>query len=190
MQAQPRTKYIYSNCGTNWLANALTNVFRQDLRSLTQSRLFSPLGLTSNDIRWRTPARYFPDPVYGIPATEFNGGMLANADAMARFGYLFLNGGNWNGRQVVSSSFVSIGRASLFLTHPNLDDETVWAAVVEQRQRLPRGGAARRLLVHGQEQQPTLVVPSLDLVAVRIGTDGWSNHGGNHASSSSRSVMR
>ena len=33
----------------------------------------------------------------------------------------------------------------------------------------------------GKNNNHTLVVPSLDLVAVRIGTDGWSNHGGNHA---------
>ena len=33
----------------------------------------------------------------------------------------------------------------------------------------------------GKNNNHTLVVPSLDLVAVRVGTDGWSNHGGNHA---------
>ena len=33
----------------------------------------------------------------------------------------------------------------------------------------------------GKNNNHTLVVPSLDLVAVRVGTDGWSNYGGNHA---------
>ena len=30
--APPRTKYVYSDSGTNWLANAVTNIFRRDLR--------------------------------------------------------------------------------------------------------------------------------------------------------------
>ena len=52
----------------------LTRVYRQDLRQLTEARLFAPLGLTGDDVRWRTPAYFFNEPVYGLPATEFNGG--------------------------------------------------------------------------------------------------------------------
>ena len=121
---------------------------------LTQTRLFRPLGLTSDDIRWRTPAGNFTDPVYGIPATEFNGGMSANVNAMARLGYLFLNGGNWNGRQIVSSSFVATSTKPYYPRIPISIAEAVRPPVVEQWQRLAGRGPARRLLVHGQEQQP------------------------------------
>ena len=179
--ARPGTKYIYSDCGTNWLANALTNVFRQDLRSLTQSRLFGPLGLTSTDIRWRTPARYFPDPVYGIPATEFNGGILANVDAMARLGYLFLNGGNWNGRQILSSAFVARSTKPYYSYIPISMMKQYGLLWWNNGSGYLAGVPRDAYWSTGKNNNHTLVVPSLDLVAVRVGTDGWSNHGGNHA---------
>jgi CubicO group peptidase (beta-lactamase class C family) len=69
LQASPRCSFIYSNGGTNWLDNALTNIYRQDLRRLTTDRLFTPPGLTGNDISWRTPAHFFNDLVDGLPAT-------------------------------------------------------------------------------------------------------------------------
>ena len=69
LQAAPGTTHIYSNGGTNWLGNALTNIYRQGLRTLSTNRLFTPLGLTSNDIRWRTPPIYFKDLIYGVTAT-------------------------------------------------------------------------------------------------------------------------
>ncbi len=179
--AKPGSTYIYSDCGANWLANALTNCFRQDLRLLTQTRLFQPLGLTSDDIRWRTPAANFKDPVYGIPATEFNGGMSANVNAMARLGYLFLNGGNWNGRQIVSSAFVATSTAPYYPRIPisSLKQYGLlwWNNASGWQAGVPRDAYWST----GKNNNHTLVVPSLDLVAVRVGTDGWSNHGGNHA---------
>ena len=86
LQAGPRSSFIYSNGGTNWLANALTNIYRQGLRRLSHGWLFTPPGVTANDIRWRTPAHFYNDLVYGLPATEFNGGMMDNVNAMAAAG--------------------------------------------------------------------------------------------------------
>ena len=34
--------------------------------------------------------------------------MLANVNAMARLGYLYLHGGNWDGQQIVSRSYVAL----------------------------------------------------------------------------------
>ncbi|MFL5332519.1 MAG: hypothetical protein ACJ8H8_04940 [Geminicoccaceae bacterium] len=77
LQVKPGTSYIYGDYGTNWLANAITNRFRQDQRFLASTRLFHRMWLTGDDIAWRTPALFFTDPVYGLPATEFNGGEAA-----------------------------------------------------------------------------------------------------------------
>ena len=100
LEAEPGTRWSYSNCGTNWLANVLPDRFGQDLRELTWNRLFGPMGLSDADVQWRTPAMFFTEPAHGLPATEFNGGMLANVDAMARLGLLFLHSGDWDGRQI------------------------------------------------------------------------------------------
>jgi CubicO group peptidase (beta-lactamase class C family) len=178
--AQPGSRYIYSDTGPNWLANALTNSYRQNLRDLTLARLFQPLGLTSEDIDWRKTNINFTEPVYGIPATEFNGGMSANADAMARLGHLYLNRGEWNGRRIVSAGYVDLSTRPYYPTIAisNLRSHGLlwWSNGGGWQQGVPRDAYWST----GKNNNHTLVVPSLGLVAVRVGTDGWSNHGGQH----------
>jgi CubicO group peptidase (beta-lactamase class C family) len=122
LEAEPGTRWSYSNCGTNWLANVLTDRFGQDLRELTWNRLFGPMALSDADVQWRTPAMFFTEPVHGLPATEFNGGMLANVDAMARLGLLFPHGGNWDGRQILSRSYVELATVPAY-PRPAVQDE-------------------------------------------------------------------
>ncbi len=148
---------------------------------MSQSRLFGPLGLTSSDITWRTPAKNFPDKVYGIASNDCNGGMNASVDAMARLGQLFLDGGTWRGQRIVSSSFVA--RASRPY-YPRINVSSLkshgllwWSNGGGWQAGVPRDAYWST----GKNNNHTLVVPSLDLVAVRVGTDGWSNHGGQHS---------
>jgi CubicO group peptidase (beta-lactamase class C family) len=181
-EAEPGTRWIYSNCGTNWLANVLTHRFGQDLRELTRNRLFGPMGLTDADIQWRTPAMFFTEPVHGLPATEFNGGMLANVDAMARLGLLFLRGGNWDGRQILSRTYVELATAPAYPRLPfktNLRYGLLWWNNASGRMPdVPRDA----FYTVGKNANHTIVIPSLGLVVVRIGQDGWTNYGGKLAS--------
>src|SRR5215213_6960065 len=108
--AQPGTKFLYSDGGTNWLAALLTKVYGQDLRTLAQSRLFTPIGVPSSAAIW-SPL----DAQYQMPPTcRFNGGMMTNVDTMARLGYLYLHKGNWNGRQIVSSAYVKLSTSAYY----------------------------------------------------------------------------
>lgn len=180
LQAKPGTTYIYSNCGTNWLANAITNRFRQDLRVLASDRLFHPLWLSGKDIAWRTPAIFFTDKVYGLPATEFNGGITANVNAMARLGYLFLHGGNWNGLQIVSKSFVALATKPYF-AKLKIDTLQRYGLLWFNNGAGSLAGVPRNAFwATGLNNNHVFVLPSQDVVAVRLGTDGWTNHGGNH----------
>lgn len=179
--AAPASKYFYSDTGPNWIANALTNSYRQNLRQMTQTRLFQPLGLRSSDIMWRAKNINFTETVYGIPATEFNGGMSANVDAMARLGYLYLNRGNWQGRQIVSSSYVEKSTSPYFGRIPISMMKQYGLLWWNNGSGYLQGVARDAYWSTGKNNNHTLVVPSLDLIAVRVGNDGWSNHGGNHA---------
>lgn len=42
----------------------------------------------------------------GLKRREFGAGISANVDAMARFGLLWLRGGQWNGAQLLPRGFV------------------------------------------------------------------------------------
>ena len=47
LQFEPGTGWFYSDGGTNWLADMLTVVYRQDLNLVMRSRVLTPMGITS-----------------------------------------------------------------------------------------------------------------------------------------------
>jgi CubicO group peptidase (beta-lactamase class C family) len=85
---KPGTKWFYSDGGPNWLADSLTVTYSKDLRTLLFQRVFSPLGITSSDLTWRSN-NYRPDTINGVKRREFGSGIKADVDAMARIGYLY-----------------------------------------------------------------------------------------------------
>jgi CubicO group peptidase (beta-lactamase class C family) len=107
------------------------------------------------------------------PTCRFNGGMQANVDTMARFGYFYLNNGNWDGRQIISSAYVKLSTGAYY---PRLPVSYLrnygllwWVATVD---RVPYYRSS------GLYNNHTFVFPSLNMVVVRVGTDGWDQHGG------------
>lgn len=102
---QPGTAWAYSDSGPNWLAECLTLAYRRDLDELMFERLFTPLGIQRADLVWRQN-QYRPDLLDGLKRREFGAGISANVDAMARFGLLWLRGGEWNGAQLLPREFV------------------------------------------------------------------------------------
>src|SRR4051794_26220366 len=167
--ARPGSQFLYSDGGTNWLAALLTKVYGQDLRTLAQSRLFTPIGVPASAAKW-SPM----DAQYQMPPTcRFNGGMQASVDTMARFGYLYLNNGNWDGRQIISSAYVKLSTSAYYprlpVTYLRNYGLLWWVATVD---KVPYYRSS------GLYSNHTFVFPSLDMVVVRVGEDGWDQHGG------------
>jgi CubicO group peptidase (beta-lactamase class C family) len=147
---QPGTKFLYSDGGTNWLAALLTKVYGQDLRTLAQSRLFTPIGVPGTAAVWSPLGTEYQMP----PTCRFNGGMQANVDTMARLGYLYLNNGNWDGRQIISSAYVKLSTGAYLPAPAGLLPQELRPAVV--------GGHGRQGAVLPLErplQQPHLRLP-------------------------------
>ncbi len=106
---EPGTKWAYSDGGPNWLAECVTLAYGRDLQELMFKRVFSPIGIERDDLRWRTN-QYRPKEIAGVMRREFGSGIHANVDAMARIGYLYLRNGRWRGRQIIPSWFVDAAR--------------------------------------------------------------------------------
>lgn len=102
---KPGTQWSYSDSGPNWLAECITLAYRRDLNDLMFERLLTPIGIQPADLVWRKNA-YRPDLIDGIKRREFGSGISANVDAMARFGYLWLRGGGWNGKPILPRDYV------------------------------------------------------------------------------------
>lgn len=106
---EPGTKWSYSDGGPNWLAECVTLVYGRDLQDLMFERLFSPIGIERDDLRWRSNA-YRPKKIEGVARREFGSGIHANVEAMARIGYLYLRHGRWRDKQLIPSWFVDAAR--------------------------------------------------------------------------------
>ncbi|MCA9916109.1 MAG: serine hydrolase, partial [Anaerolineae bacterium] len=178
---QPGTMWSYSDGGPNWLAQTITVVYQQDLKVLLFNRAFTPMGLTGNDLTWRSNL-YFPTSVNGVPVREFGSGISADVDALARIGYLYLREGYWVNQQIIPQSFVDQVRTSVpgVVGLPELTPETHgnasdhyglfwWNNADGTLANVPRDA----YWGWGLNESLIIVIPSLDIVAVRSGTTGW-----------------
>ncbi len=109
---EPGTRWDYSDSGPNWLAECITLAYGRDLDELMFERVFTPLGIGRGDLVWRRNA-YRPDQIAGIRRREFGSGISASVDAMARFGLLWLRGGEWNGARILPREFVDRVRTTV-----------------------------------------------------------------------------
>jgi CubicO group peptidase (beta-lactamase class C family) len=182
---RPGAEWAYSDAGPNWLAECVTLAYRRDLDELMFERVFTPLGIARTDLVWRKNA-YRPDLIEGIKRREFGSGISANVDAMARFGLLWLRGGEWNSRQILPRKYVDQVRT----TQPGVPGLKVhvpehygtaanhygllwWNNADEAIEGLPLD----TYWTWGLFDSLIVVMPTLDIVVARAG-QGWKRQQG------------
>ncbi len=104
---RPGTHWHYSDGGPNWLAECITLQYQEDLEEVMFRRVFTPLGITRDDLRWREN-QYRDHALQGIPRREFGAGIHANVEALARLGYLYRQHGRWQEQQILPAEFVAM----------------------------------------------------------------------------------
>lgn len=185
---QPGTKWFYSDGGPNWLGEAITLQYQQDLNTVMFDRVFSPLGIDTSDLTWRSNI-YRPDKINGIKRRELDGGISANVDAMARIGYLYLRNGRWKDQQIIPQSFVQTAsnpipeiqglpshNPSLSYNAPNHYGLLWWNNADGTIAKLPRDA----YWAWGLYESLILVIPSEDIVVARTGGGFQSGFNGNY----------
>jgi CubicO group peptidase (beta-lactamase class C family) len=111
---QPGTRYKYNDVRVNVLALAALQVLRRPLPEVLREEVMEPIGASST-WRWHGYDNSWIDldgrKVQSMTGGgHWGGGMFINAWDMARFGYLFLRNGKWNGRQIVSEKWIQSAR--------------------------------------------------------------------------------
>ena len=99
----PGEMFHYSNSGMDQLANALTQIAGEPIADLFARRIADPIGMSG----WSWPEQPISPPGTAAPVNIGNTGMAISARDAARFGHLFLNGGQWNGEQLISTEWVN-----------------------------------------------------------------------------------
>jgi CubicO group peptidase (beta-lactamase class C family) len=92
---QPGTHFQYSGANSMLLSAIIKGKTGMDADAFAEKHLFEPLGISS--YRWGR---------YANGLTDTDGGLSLRARDMAKIGLLFLNGGEWDGEQVISLSWV------------------------------------------------------------------------------------
>jgi CubicO group peptidase (beta-lactamase class C family) len=101
----PGTAYAYWDSAMNQFAHALTRVAGEPLDALFKRRIADPIGMNHAAWRWGDFGE--------LDGLRINGGsgngnkhVQISAREFARLGHLFLNEGNWNGRQLIAREWV------------------------------------------------------------------------------------
>ena len=92
---EPGTKFLYNSLGAYMLSAIVQKVTGQKTIDYLKSRLFEPLGIEGMD--WETDTK-------GINTGGW--GLRLKTEDMAKFAELFLQKGEWNGRQILPASWV------------------------------------------------------------------------------------
>lgn len=110
----PGTHYKYNDVRVNVLALAAMHVWRRPLPEVLRQTVMEPIGASST-WRWEGYDNSWVE-IDGVRMQastgggHWGGGMFISAHDMARFGYLFLRNGRWNGDQLISEQWIGMAR--------------------------------------------------------------------------------
>jgi CubicO group peptidase (beta-lactamase class C family) len=111
----PGTIFAYRNCNTNVLGEIVHKATSQRLDKFAEDNLFRKLGIT--DFEWQM----LPNNVVFC-----SGDLRLRPRDMAKFGYLFLNGGMWKDERVISQDWINISTQKL-IDPNNYSTNYTWA---------------------------------------------------------------
>ncbi len=107
---EPGTVFRYNNVRVNLLCYALLKVWQKPLPQVLKDHVMDKIGASSS---WSWHG--YPTSLVNIQGkavesvsggAHWGGGLFMNAEDHARYGLLFLNGGKWNGIQVLPQNWV------------------------------------------------------------------------------------
>ena len=147
----PGTFFAYNSGGSHVLSVVLSEVSGQATSDYAQEKLFSPLGIARP---------FWQDSPQGETVGGF--GLELTARNLAKFGYLYLNGGKWDGKQIVPADYLAAAT-----TYQSTGDSTGGAGYGYQWWISEPQGLAGYFAL-GFVGQYLYVIPERDLVVVVI----------------------
>tara|TARA_B110000908_G_scaffold104283_1_gene122791 strand:- start:828 stop:1982 length:1155 start_codon:yes stop_codon:yes gene_type:complete len=146
---KPGEKWHYQSGSTQLMGLIIERATGQKLSEYLSAKLWKPINATES-------ADWMIDKEDGIEKAYCC--INSNALDFARFGQLYLDGGKWNGVQLIDSAFVT---ATL---SPDLEPHYGYSWWLYDTQYKYPAYAMR-----GVNGQYVIIIPALDLVAVRLG---------------------
>lgn len=155
--AEPEECWNYNSGGSNLLARVVSDIVsdgavapaarEKAMREFMQQELFDPLGMKSAAPRFDEAGNFIGSSHCYASSRDF-----------ARFGYLYLRDGVWNGQRILPEGWVDYTRT------PGKQSDGLYGA---HFWTIP--GSLGIFCCHGMGGQRVLISPKLDLVIVRQG---------------------
>jgi CubicO group peptidase (beta-lactamase class C family) len=159
LKNDPGTAFHYSNAGVAHLVLVFNRAMGEDLYPFLKRRLFEPIGETQ--LRWK-PLGGADGGAGAIgPFSQGYSGIHTNPRQHARFCYLAMHKGEWAGKRIVPTTYYDFAWKG---TAVKADYGGQWWTA-------PRiaGAPADLVMTLGRNHNDGYVVPSLDLIFVRLG---------------------
>lgn len=161
MAAAPGTTFDYNSGNSHLLSAILTKVTGRSALDYARQTLFGPLGI--EDILW------LPDP-QGISIGGY--GLYLQPRDMAKVGYLYLRNGMWDGKRILSESWIEGVRKA------NVAIRESWSANLRYGDQFWVIPSRDTYMAAGLRRQLIIVMPKLDIVAVATGSSRFPSRGG------------
>ena len=157
--AEPGTTFHYSNAGVSHLVLLFNHAVGEDLYPFMKRRVFDQIGM--RNVKWMEIGGKG-----GIgPYNQGYSGIFTTPREHARFCYMAMHKGEWQLKRIVPASYFDFAWAG---TKAKADYGAQWWTAI------PSPGIPKDLVMtRGRDHNDGFIVPSLDLVFVRLG-DGDS----------------
>ena len=150
-QVEPETRWNYNSGASNLLSRLVRDTVgggEDGMRDFMQRELFEPLGMRTAKPRFDAAGNFIGSSHCYCSARDF-----------ARFGYLYLRDGLWDGRRILPEGWVDYSRTPSALAPDGSYGAHFWV--------IP--GSLGLFHCSGPWGQRILISPKLDLVVVRLG---------------------
>jgi CubicO group peptidase (beta-lactamase class C family) len=147
LAGNPGETYNYDSASADLLTVVLTRAAKQEAQTFLVENLFAPLDIT--EFEWeKDPAGYH----------RGSAGLVMRAYDLAKIGQLYLQKGQWKGRQIVSKEWIEQSVAQQVKLNEAVSYGYLW--------RSREVGSIRHYYGMGHAGQYLMVAPSLNLVVV------------------------
>jgi len=159
LYADPGTAWEYSDAAFSELSLIFSKVAGEEISTFMKRRVFDTIGIENYGWDWEGGGGHIG------PHTNAHSGLRFSGRDFARLGYLFAHGGVWKGQQLVPKWWIDLASRSSQQFNPDYGF-SYW---VNTPGDLWKGVPKDAFAFMGHESTRCYIVPSLDLVVVRLG---------------------
>lgn len=174
---KPGTTFLYNNANSYILGCLIEKKSGKNLREYLRYRLFEPIGI--HNVEWTSCP---------MGHTIAANALQINVDELGQFGQLIANGGEYNGKRIVSKDYIKEMTTSHFETGEYIPGNTPTKAGYGYQIWIDKANQA--VYMWGIFGQYCVVIPKKNIVITILSleqTDGGSN--GNYKTSPLRKII-